>query len=178
MQHVDITHLKTHVCCSAERRMDHHDERWHIGASTLHSISYWRLHWLLTRSLRSLCLAATVCTPLVPCKLAMCCVAGALHHSVPDQPERLVNSSIVCCCGWYSGPVLCCADHDILIVKLMLLSCRTDMVLHSFTDGLETREVRWAADHGLRNPNPAATRSLLNCFGAPRCSVHARLSTH
>lgn len=37
------------------------------------------------------------------------------------------------------------------------------MVLHLFTDGLETREVRWAAHHGLRNPKPAATRCLLIC---------------
>lgn len=120
-------------------------------------------------------LAATVCTPL---DALLACFAGALHHSLPDQPERLVKSSIVCCCGWYSGPVLCCADHDILIVKLMLPSCRTDMVLHLFTDGLETREVRRAADHGLRNLNPAATDACSFLIGVPKHSLHARLLTN
>lgn len=105
---------------SVERRMDHLDERWHIGALALHSISHWRIHWLLKHFLHNLCSAATVCTPL---DALLACFAGALHHSLPDQPERLVNLSFVCCCGWYSGPVLSCAYHDMVqqstIIALM-----------------------------------------------------------
>jgi hypothetical protein len=74
----------------------------------------------------------------------VCCLVGALHHCLPDQSERLVSSSLFCCCAQSAGTVGLGAAA---LIKMRFRStsvahCRTDMVLHLFTDGLETREVR------------------------------------